>query len=112
MADFDQFDVTYPFKTEYFKNIFSVLRARRKQFKERFELDHYMDGELDTTLPTADGYHKQLTMVEFSYINLLGETSDEPESISNAGIVFLSVDDDEVLCFKYKDQNGNTVKIA
>lgn len=44
------------------KRIFEEIRGYKARFKERFELDHCMDGELDTSIAGADGQHNQVTL--------------------------------------------------
>lgn len=45
-----------------FKDIYSHIRDIKERFGERFGLDHYIGSSQDTSLATADGNHKQLTM--------------------------------------------------
>ena len=104
------FDIITPLKTEFFSQIFAVIRSRKQQFLERYELDHYMDGELDTNEPNADGYHKHLTMSEYSETNYIGTTVYEPEGFDDAGIVFVS-NDAGTIKLNYKDSEGNVVEL-
>ena len=48
--------------------------------KERLQSDHNMDGILDPTLPTADGYHKKVTFPILS---------EDPALITNSGMLYM-----------------------
>jgi hypothetical protein len=61
------------------KRIFEEIRGYKARFKERFEIDHCMDGELDTSIAGADGQHNQVT--------LYPQISD-PASISGTNIFY------------------------
>lgn len=55
------FETNTPSTMDEPKRIFEEIRGYKARFKERFEIDHYMDGELDTAAAGADGQHKQIT---------------------------------------------------
>ena len=58
-------DKTKPLPSEYINTFYDYLRNLKELFLDRFGLDHNMDGVLDTSLATADGYHNQLTMMDY-----------------------------------------------
>ena len=55
-------NVNTPYPTDDSKDIYSHIRNIKERFGERFGLDHYINSSQDTSLATADGYHKYLTL--------------------------------------------------
>lgn len=62
-------DKTKPLPSEYINTFYDYLTNLKELFLDRFGLDHNMDGVLDTSLPTADGYHKHLTMRDYEDVD-------------------------------------------
>lgn len=62
MAHTEILDITKPQNTELVGNGDDYIRNSLRDIKERLILDHCMEDVLDTTLPTADGYHKKVTL--------------------------------------------------
>lgn len=56
------FETNTPSTMDEPKRIFEEIRGYKARFKERFELDHCMDGELDTAVAGADGQHNHVTL--------------------------------------------------
>lgn len=75
----NELDINRPIPADYFNDIFFNIRNNKTIIKERLELDHNMDGVLDTSLATADGYHKKLT---------LPKSANNPDSMADANIFF------------------------
>jgi len=57
-----ELNVNTPYPTDDSKEIYSHIRNIKERFGERFGLDHYIDSSQDTSLATADGYHKYLVL--------------------------------------------------
>lgn len=66
MAHSNVWDVTKPLDTELEGKGDDYIRQILLDLKERLAIDHNMDGILDTSLPTADGYHAKVTLVALS----------------------------------------------
>ncbi|PKL19570.1 MAG: hypothetical protein CVV49_00605 [Spirochaetae bacterium HGW-Spirochaetae-5] len=77
------FDPTLPLDTELAGDGDDKIRELLVDIKERFELDHNMDGILDTSLPTADGYHKKVT---------LPILENDPALLTNSGVLYQKSD--------------------
>jgi len=56
------FDITTPTDNNFAGDGDDKIVENQVDLKQRLELDHNMDGILNTALPTADGYHKKVTM--------------------------------------------------
>jgi len=87
------FDSKSPVNSDRFSQVFAVLRSIKQQYKERFTLDHYMDDELNTSLPNADGFHRQITLSEYNEYDNMGITlSKDPTFVNNdSGILYMKV---------------------
>jgi len=89
------FETSTPTKFNLFSEIFKNIRDRKEQFKDRFTLDHYMDEELDTTLPNADGYHRKVVLDEYiEYTDTIEghiPTAYEPSAMTSAGIIYVKL---------------------
>jgi len=59
---FTEFNLNIPRKSDFFKNMFRVIRDTKNLFVERFTLDHQQGTGTTTTDPEIMGYHKLLTM--------------------------------------------------
>ena len=57
-----EFNVNTPYPTDDFKDIYSHIRNIKERFGERFGLEHYIGSSQDTSLASADGYHKYLVL--------------------------------------------------
>lgn len=57
-----ELNVNTPYPTDDSKEIYSHIRNIKERFGERFGLEHYIGSSQDTTLSTADGYHKYLVL--------------------------------------------------
>jgi len=66
MSHSNVFDITTPTDDNFAGDGDDKIRQNQIDLKERLELDHYMDGEVLTTLPNADGYHKKVTLKALS----------------------------------------------
>lgn len=62
MSELSTYDVTLPLDTDLEGDGAAAIRNLALLVKERLELDHNMDGELDPTTADCDGYHKQVTL--------------------------------------------------
>lgn len=97
-------DKTKPLPTEYVSDFFSAIRNFLELFLDRFGLDHNMDSVNDTTLATADGYHKKLTMPDFNYPDGYGGMIKNPVYISNSYIPYVKkIDGLHELCVRKSD---------
>lgn len=56
------YNKTKPISTDLIGYGDDYLRNGLEDIEERLILDHNMEGILDTSLPTADGYHKKVTL--------------------------------------------------
>ena len=79
MATLQTYSTTTPLDTELEGDGALELRKYSERFKERFELDHNMDGYLDTDLASCDGYHKKVTMAV---------QSSDPSAMTGAGVLY------------------------
>ena len=59
-------NINTPYPPDRFKDIYANVRDIKERFSERFGLEHYIGSSQDTTLATADGYHKQVTFYPVS----------------------------------------------
>ncbi len=62
MAHSNTFDISTPTNDNFAGDGDDKIVQNQVDLKQRLELDHNMDGVLDTSLPTADGYHKKVTL--------------------------------------------------
>lgn len=83
MPHTNTYDITTPLNTELASDGATHIRNAKKDFKERFELDHNMDGVLDPALVTADGYHKKVTLKNLTA---------DPEFLTDGGILYSKID--------------------
>lgn len=89
------FETNTPSTMDEPKRIFEEIRGYKARFKERFEIDHCMDGELDTAVAGADGQHNQITLVPQSYF---------PEFTNGAIKIFSKIIDGIIeLCITVSD---------
>ena len=79
MSHTNTWDETTPTDNSKLGVIDDNIRSLKLDFKERFTLDHYMDGELDTDVAGADGHHRKVT---------LPEQSSDPTAVTDAIILF------------------------
>lgn len=93
------------------KRIFEEIRGYKARFKERFELDHCMNGELNTALAGADGQHNQVTLypqisdpeIMVNAIKMFCKT------ISNAVHLFLKTQNETFQITETSDLNSITL---
>lgn len=76
------FDITNPTDNNFAGDGDDKIIENQKAIKERLELEHWMNGKLNTDEPDAEGRHKQITMKALS---------DDPAAMSEAGIVYTKV---------------------
>ena len=109
------YNVSTPFPTDYFSQIFANLRLIKTLFEERYTLDHYLNDE---DLNPTDG-HNKVTMKGIT-VNMLEDRMPYPlnpetgtaQLPANAGIVFNKiVEGNSKLCFATKDKNGTLTEI-
>lgn len=104
------YDETSPIPSDDIKDAPSKIRGIRSLVKERLALDHNMNDVLDTTLPTADGYHNKITMPDFNFVDEYNNTLTEPDLIDDAGQFFIKeINGIHELCYhgNMYDDNGN-----
>lgn len=87
------------------------IREFKVDFKERMGADHQTQNLEDTTLPTADGYHKKVTMEEHATDASAATIRDGLSSPADAGIVFVELKDDIAELF-YLDENGDKAQLT
>ena len=56
------FETNTPSTMDEPKRIFEEIRGYKSRFKERFEIDHCMNGEIDPAIAGGDGQHNQVTL--------------------------------------------------
>ena len=78
------------------------IRDFKKDLHERLYLDHYMQSSVDTSLPTADGYHKQVTMYK---------SASNPAAMTGTGIWFTKEVSGITEMF-YIDSSGQVTQIT
>lgn len=78
------YDKTKPLNTELLGYGDDYIRNALEDIEERLILDHNMEDIIDTSLPTADGYHKKVTMPALSADPTVLSVSQAMTSISNA----------------------------
>lgn len=83
MAHTNTWNTTEPLNTRQAGKGAEELRKVKINIKERLDVDHYMNGELDTTIAGADGHHRKVTLVV--------QTSD-PDAITDAIIIYAKSD--------------------
>lgn len=66
MAHIRAFDATVPLDTDKEGLGATEVRDFKNDIAERLFLDHYMGSSIDTDLPTADGFHKKVTLYKQS----------------------------------------------
>jgi len=76
------YDKTKPLNTELLGYGDDYLRNALEDIEERLIIDHNMEDILDTNLPTADGYHKKVTLPVIADPTVLS-VSQAMTSISN-----------------------------
>lgn len=72
MATLTLYSTTVPLDTDLRGNGAKHIRETKARIKERVELDHNFAGILDTTDPTADGYHAKVTL---KYLSVTAATA-------------------------------------
>ena len=108
MADLTLLNVNVPTDLEDIADMPSRVRAIASAFKDRLELDHSFGTSLDTTEIDCDGYHKQLTMPEFSGTDSeTGNPITEPENMDNAIFLYFKKESGiKILYFKSEETEG------
>lgn len=66
MSHTQTWDKAFPDNDQKFGLHASFLRDMKRDYEERMDLNHYISSAVDTTLPEADGYHKQIDMKALS----------------------------------------------
>jgi len=97
-------DKTKPLPSEYINTFYDYIRNLKELFLDRFGLDHNMDGVLDTSLATADGYHKHLTMRDYEDSDGYGNTIITPIYTEDSQQLFVKkIDGLHELCIQDDD---------
>lgn len=77
------------------------IRDLKEDIEERMKLDHYWTSSVDTTIDSADGYHKKLTI----------KSGSAPTALSDAGILYSKDVSGKAELF-YKDDAGTEYQIT
>ena len=106
-----EYSTTTPEDTELAGNGAQEIVGGKSRIKERYELDHNFDDTDSTLDPTeidCDGYHKQLTMPEFSGTDSeTGNPITEPENMDNAIFLYFKKESGiKILYFKSEETEG------
>jgi len=83
MAHSNTFDITTPTNNNFSGDGDDKIVQNQVDLKQRLEMDHNMDGVLNTALPTADGYHKKVT---------LKELGTDPTILTGSGVLYSKAD--------------------
>lgn len=92
-------DTTIPADTGYAGDGDDRIRDTKVDLKERLELDHYMDGELDPLEGDCDGYHRKAT--------LYAQATD-PTPLTGTGVIYTKVIDGVTELF-FRDATTGTI---
>ena len=92
-------DTTTPADTGYAGDGDDEIRNTKVDLKERLELDHYMDGELDPLEGDCDGYHRKAT--------LYAQATD-PTPLTGTGVIYTKIVDGVTELF-FRDATTGTI---
>lgn len=98
MAHTRAIDWTDPADTDIVNGGALEIRDLKQDIEERMDLDHYWAVELDTSVAGGDGYHKKITLK--NYTDLL---------FTNEGTVLYTKETDGKVVPYYFDEDGNEV---
>lgn len=96
-----------PIEQEKLSTYAAYIRSLKSAFIERMELEHNMSGEVDTTALSADGTHKFITIMPFSYF----DDASFPLRREDEGVIFGYPNNGETQIY-FRGNSDLIVKIA
>jgi len=94
------FDIATPTNNNFTGDGDDKIVENQVDLKQRLELDHNMDGILNTALPTADGYHKKVTM------KALTQAAEHPTPLTGSGVIYTKEVDGIIELFFKESSTG------